>query len=621
MTQADPSQHQNGESGGQTAKGHAKRLQALLPKERKPKIFWFFVCSLVAIGTLVYAIVFNTEEIFHEDNDLCAKKMQSNISMDTCYRRVEKKTYPMIVNIGLGLLGIILGHFIYCLCNIVEELRQFEQRYNRSISELCKQCMTGISWKSAIAVGMIDVIGVGFAKGFSFKLGDLLYILGGIGVSPLISYLLNLNLQTGVDRSRDLEKNGLHPSYTLAWNYDTHHIKKILPIFVKRFSTSSTPVQDQEGSSEHSDRDKQSKIQLSSKKLIVLLSHDYKKDVKLVDLDNNITEITCISEGGYKFPLYNLKHDGKDYQYVIQYADKPLETLQSMCTSEGCKAVHEDQLEEQVKLLCKTLSEILMKDGYYRNMCTFVLTTDVESLQNGGLVKIIMSYVEKEKCASMPKNYAPIQVQPQETDDALDAPHKSTIVDFDNIENTEGSTVKLQNNAGGGYFIPADDQDVDPFFKEKEEKPKREKDLVNPKLQIIKNRGRKCNSSVQPERIPLVSLPDKNVSIMNNREKSAPTLSKEQAKGMTKPPASEKHSKQSKPTHDNAIPITLQPENKALGDQFVDEVVHCSNEREDVEKFGTKFDLTDEKGRQATYFSLGAGDGKETRLKKVIVEL
>ena len=619
MTQADPSQHQNGESGGQTAKGHAKRLQALLPKERKPKIVWFIVCSLVAIGTLVYAIVFNTKEMFHEDNDLCTKKMQSNISMETCYRRVEKKTYPVIVNIGLGLLGIILGHFIYCLCNIVEELRQFEQRYNRSISELCKQCMTGISWKSAIAVGIIDVIGVGFAKGFSFKLGDLLYISGGIGVSPLISYLLNLNLQTGVDRSRDLEKNGLHPSYTLAWHYYTHHIKKILPIFVKRFSTSSTPVQDQEGSSEHTDRDKQPKIQLSSKKLIVLLSHDYKKDVKLVDLDNNITEITCISEGGYKFPLYNLKHGGKDYQYVIQYADKPLETLQSMCTSEGCKAVHEDQLEEQVKLLCKTLSEILMKDGYYRNMCTFVLITEVESLQNGGPVKIIMSYVEKEKCASMARNYAPTQVQPQETDDALDAPYKSTIVDID-IENTEGSTVKLQNNTGGGYFIPADDQDVDPFFKEKDGKPKREKDLVNPKLQIIKNRGKKCNSSDQRERIRLVSPPDKNVKMMNNREQSSPIFSKEQATGMTEPPVSEKRSKQSKPTHNNAIPITLQPENRTLGGQFLDEVVKCPNEREDVEVFGAKFDLTDEKGRQAT-FSLGAGDSKETCHKKDIVEL
>ena len=619
MTQADPSQNQNGEPGGQTAKGYAKRLQAKLPKERKPKIVWFTVCFLVATGTLVYAILFNSEEMYHEDNDLCTKKMQSNISMDTCYRKVEKKTYPVIVNLGLGLLGIVLGHVIYCLCNIIEELRQFERRYNRSIFALCKQCMTGISWKSAILVGIIDVIGVGFAKGFSFKLGDLLYILGGIGVSPLISYLLNLNHQTGVDRSRDLEKNGLYPSYTLAWHYYTHYLKPILPVFIKCFSTNSTPVQDQEGSSEHSDRDKQPKIPLSSKKLIVLLSHDYKKDVKLVDLDDNISEITCISEGGYKFPLYNLKHDGKDYQYVIQYADEPLETLQSMCYSERCEAVHKDQLEEQVKLLCKTLSEILTKEGHYRSMCTFVLITEIESLQNGGLVKIIMNYVEKEKCAPMPKNYALTQVQPQETDDALDAPSNSTIVDIDNIENTEGSTVKLQNNTGGGYFIPADDQGEDPFFKEdKEEILKREKNLVNPKPQIIKNRGRKWNTSEKPERIPLVSFADKNVSMMNNREQIIPTLSKEQPKGLTEPPVSEKANKQPKITHNK--PITLQPENEALGGQLVDEVVKCPNETEDMEECGTKFDLTDEKGSQAT-FRLGTGDGKETCHKKDIVEL
>ena len=618
MTQADPSQNQNGEPGGQTAKGHAKRLQALLPKERIPKIVWFIVCSLVATGTLIYAIVFSTKEMFHEDNDLCTKKMQSNISMETCYRRAEEKTYPVIVNTGLGLLGIVFGHVIYCLCNIIEELRQFKRRYNRSFSELFKKCMTGISWKSAIIVGIIVVVCVGLAKGFLFELGDLLYITGGIGVSPLISYFLNLNLQTGVDRSRDLEENGLYPSYTLAWHYYTHHLKKILPVFIKRFSTSSTPVQDQEGSSEHSDRDKQPKTQLSSKKLIVLLSHNYKKDVKLVDLDNNISEITCISEGGYKFPLYDLNHNGKHYQYVIQYADEPLETLQSMCNSEGCKAVHEDQLEEQVKLLCKTLFELLKKDGYYRNMCTFVLITEVESLQNGGLVAIIMNSIDEEKCA---KNYAPTQVQPQETDDALDAACNSTIVNIDNIENIEGGSIKLQNNTDGGYFIPADDQDEDTFFKEeKEEILKREKNLVNPKLQMIKNRGKKCNSSEQHERIPLVSLPDKNVSMMNDNEQTTPTLSKEQAKGMTNPPVPKKGSKQPKPTHNDAIPINLQPENKPLRDQFVDEVVHCPNETEDVEECGTKFDLPGENGSRAA-FSLCAGEGKETCNKKDIVEL
>ena len=205
MAQADLSENQNGGPGGQ----FATRLQALLPKERKPKIFWFIACSIVATGTLLFAIVFNTEEMFHEDNDLCTKKMQSNIPMDTCYRKDEKKTYPVIVNLGLGLLGIVLGHVIYCLCNIIEELRQFERRYNRSISELFKKCMTGISWKSAIIVGIIVALGVGLAKGFSFELGDLLYVTGGIVVSPIVSYLLNLNLQTGVDRSRDLEENGL----------------------------------------------------------------------------------------------------------------------------------------------------------------------------------------------------------------------------------------------------------------------------------------------------------------------------------------------------------------------------------------------------------------------------
>jgi hypothetical protein len=608
MTQAESSssQNQNGEPGAQPSKEKIKKPR--LPKLRKPKFAWIVVCCLVAAGTFVYAIIFSTEEKFYEDNDHGTKKAQSNTSTDIYYRKVVEKTYPVVVNNGLVLLGIILGHVIYCFCNIVEELRQFKRRYDRSFCKLFQQCMTGISWKSAIGVGIVDVIAVGLAKKFSFELGDLLYILGGIGVCPLISYLLNQNRQTGVDHSRHLEENMLHPAHTLAWGYYIHRLQKMLPVFIKRFCNSNTPVQDDQGSSEHSDRDTHPKKQLTSKKLILLVSQHYNKDVKLVDLDNRIKEITRIFEGGYEFPLYSLKHNGKEYQYVIQTVDEPLETLQSMCNSEGCKSVHEDQLEEQVKLLCKTLSEKLVKDGYHKNICTFVLITEVDSLQNGGLVKIIMSQIGEEKCESNTEK-TPIQKRAQQTDEKPDVPCKSAIV---NIDETEGCDNEEKSHTDG-FFIPDDrDDDTSAFFGEDKGKTlKRDKNILNPKLPIpIKNKAKRLIQSKQYERVPLVPYPDKNANIETKNTQS--TSSKEQEKedgGETTSPPHRKGDEQPQPSPKNVVPLTsldtstlpLQPKNEERSDQLVEQDVECLNETEDDEICGAKSDLINGEGSQATF--------------------
>jgi hypothetical protein len=83
-----------------------------------------------------------------------------------------------------------------------------------------------------------------------------------------------------------------------------------------------------QGSDECSDRDTQPEIQLSqSKKLILLFSDNYKKEVELVDLDNHISKITDICVAGYKFPVFCLKYNGNEYKYVILYAEEPLESI------------------------------------------------------------------------------------------------------------------------------------------------------------------------------------------------------------------------------------------------------------------------------------------------------
>ena len=91
------------------------------------------------------------------------------------------------------------------------------------------------------------------------------------------------------------------------------------------------------GSNECSDRDTQPKIQLSSKKLILLFSDNYKKEVELVDLDNHISKITDICVAGYKFPVFGLKYNGNEYKYVILYAEEPLESIKRFVTLKEVK--------------------------------------------------------------------------------------------------------------------------------------------------------------------------------------------------------------------------------------------------------------------------------------------
>jgi hypothetical protein len=106
---------------------------------------------------------------------------------------------------------------------------------------MCKACFSGISWPAVIVIFLVGAISLVLAGKTSFKLGDLVYILGGIGVGPLVTHLLNLNTQSEVDVSRLLEEKRLYPAYTIAWNYHFQYLKKALPIFNECFSESNIP--------------------------------------------------------------------------------------------------------------------------------------------------------------------------------------------------------------------------------------------------------------------------------------------------------------------------------------------------------------------------------------------
>ena len=199
QTYVSLSQNQDSEPGRQTSQDHTKREP--IPEKRSSWLAptLFFVNTILII---VYGCVENTE---------------------------------VLINIGLTLLGVILAPIFRCLCIFVEELFQFQSRYNRNILNLVEQCFSGISWKPVIAVVLIDVIPCALVKKSSFGLEDAICILSGIGVGPLVAYLLKLNAQSDVDLSRLLEGKGLHPANTLAWNYYINYLEKALPIFSRRF--------------------------------------------------------------------------------------------------------------------------------------------------------------------------------------------------------------------------------------------------------------------------------------------------------------------------------------------------------------------------------------------------
>ncbi len=376
-----------------------------IPKKRMPRLTSIFICLFTATGIIVYGFIQKSEFEYKQVRDHTTTMLEAiqNGSI-IIYTRDEKETYPVLFSLGLGLLGIILGTFVDRFSLVFEELCHFKSRYNRSVVKLFKACFSGISWPAVLVIVLFAAIClIALARKTSFKLEYLIYILGGIGVNPLVIHLLNLNTQSEVDVSRLLEEKGLYPANTIAWYYYFQYLNKALPIFNESFADSDDiPVQVQGTGQGSSDETVQPKVQLSLKKLILVISHDCKMKENLNELDNHIRKITVISNKGYNFPVYGLTSKGKEHNYVILYAKEALETLKEMSKPERIKAIHENQCEHQVKLLCGTLvSDILTDplDQECSDKCIVVpiMAKSASSLQNGGLVKIIMTKVKADK--------------------------------------------------------------------------------------------------------------------------------------------------------------------------------------------------------------------------------
>ena len=163
----------------------------------------------------------------------------------------------------------------------------------------------------------------------------------------------------------------------LAWSYYFNYLEQALPIFEKTVKKT-----------EHRN--------LSSNKLLSLVPHDCNME-ELSKLDNKIEKLYNIGNGEdpFHFPVYRLTiNERETKQFAIQYVEAPLKALRDMSLLEGIDAVKIATCDEEVRLLGRTLSEILAhpKAQKLQQLCMLV-PVKAECLQNGGLVECIMKVV------------------------------------------------------------------------------------------------------------------------------------------------------------------------------------------------------------------------------------
>jgi hypothetical protein len=138
--------------------------------------------------------------------------------------------------------------------------------------------------------------------------------------------------------------------------------------------------------------------------LILLISHNCVTTENLESQDNTIKKLGETCDGKFRFPVYEFTYDGIVRRYVIKYMMQPLQTLQKMSQYERIKSLCEKELEYQVKMFYKTLSDIVKEPFKNKHRETCLLVTmeaeSIASLNNGGLVRCIMHGIREAECAS-----------------------------------------------------------------------------------------------------------------------------------------------------------------------------------------------------------------------------
>ena len=198
--------------------------------------------------------------------------------------------------------------------------------------------------------------------------------------------MINLSTQSEVQVSTIQEEKGTNTADSLAWYYYFNYLNEALAIFTELTSDNS-------GLS----------VQLSEKKLLLFLSHDWYQNNNLETIDRNFRKVDEIKHNqdnkSFTFSVYQLKVNENEYRhYAIQFVMEPLQTLKEM--SKFMNNNMEKQCEDEVKLLCKTMFEIIKTSNKkHRERCILIpfKVDSLEQLNNGGLARLVTHVIGHTK--------------------------------------------------------------------------------------------------------------------------------------------------------------------------------------------------------------------------------
>ena len=194
--------------------------------------------------------------------------------------------------------------------------------------------------------------------------------------------MLNLSTQSEVHVSTIIEQKHTNIANGLAWYYYFTYLNKALPIFTDLTSGHN---------------------RLSENKLLLLLPHDCYTEDNLEKIDGNFRKENDLEHDqdneSVRFPVYRLTVKEDDYKYyAVQFVKEPLQTLANMCKSDHVDGIKLEQLEDEVKLICRTLFEIMRTklNKRYREKCMLIPYKEesLKRLDNGGLVRLVMHALE-----------------------------------------------------------------------------------------------------------------------------------------------------------------------------------------------------------------------------------
>ena len=361
--------------------------ESVLKKRGMARCIRMTVYTAVASVAIYFCTMDREEAVYYPD------KRQNNTTKN-CYRMEEKLTFPSLFTTALGLFGVVVGTLVYPLSLLFEQCRHRHERYDGSWKKMIKACFSGILWSTVCAILFLTLIIVIILISLTdrpwFELSYLVYIFSGIGVGPLMMHLLKMNK---VYIPIISEKKGVYVANGLAWSYYFNYLKKALPKFKDGIKIYDSPDND---------------IKLSLNKLLLLIPLDCHVVQDLNQIDNHIEKLTTIErkKGSFHFTVYQLTvNEEETKNLAIQYVEGPLKTLKYMKSIQPIKPMKRRFCDEEVKLLYRTLSEILADpaDKDIKETCILVPieAKNPESLQNGGLVKCIMEAVNRCRTSSM----------------------------------------------------------------------------------------------------------------------------------------------------------------------------------------------------------------------------